>query len=348
MVDQSSLPFRMLCRQYDTNLCYTPMFHSKMFMEQSYRTEQWSTVPEDRPLFVQFCANDPDMLLAAALMVQKDCDAVDLNLGCPQGIARKGHYGAFLQEDPQLIFRLINTLAQNLTVPVTAKMRRLATIEETVRYAKMIESAGASVIAVHGRTRDQKGSGRADWEYIAAVKKAVSVPVIANGNIQFFGDVQRCIDATGVDAVMSAVSLLEDPALFSGTQVPPCQLARQLLGLTKTHKTGYTTKSIKSHLFRIFATVLEVHPDLREELGCIGCADYPAFYAKAYEFVQKIEELPPLPLLKPKEAGTVCKYHQRPGGCRNGSSCPDPHPQLPALPASDAGVAHVAKETPSD
>jgi tRNA-dihydrouridine synthase 1 len=100
----------------------------------------------DGPLFVQFCANDPDILLAAARMVEPFCDAVDLNLGCPQGIAKKGKYGAFLMDDLKLIERLVRTLDERLErVPITCKIRVFETVEKTVEYAKMVEAAGASV-----------------------------------------------------------------------------------------------------------------------------------------------------------------------------------------------------------
>ncbi|GKC51750.1 tRNA-dihydrouridine(16/17) synthase [NAD(P)(+)]-like protein [Tanacetum coccineum] len=99
MVDNSELPFRMLCRKYGATAAYTPMLHSRIFSEnQKYRSQEFTTCKEDRPLFVQFCANDPDTLLEAAKRVEAYCDYVDINLGCPQRIARRGNYGAFLMD----------------------------------------------------------------------------------------------------------------------------------------------------------------------------------------------------------------------------------------------------------
>ena len=130
----------------------------------------------DRPLIVQFCANDPDQLLTSAKVVEKHCDAIDLNLGCPQEIAKKGHYGSFLQDDWGLIYKLselflffrrrnqsidmsssVNILHVNLSIPVTAKFRVFPTVEKTVEYAKMLERAGAQIITCHGRIREQRG-----------------------------------------------------------------------------------------------------------------------------------------------------------------------------------------------
>lgn len=155
MVDQSELPYRMLTRKYGAHICYTPMFHSRLFSESaSYRQNMFKPCAADRPLVVQFCANNPDTLLKAAKYVEEHCDAVDINLGCPQGIARKGNYGSFLLEKTDLITSMIRTLKANLKVPVTCKIRCLPTEAQTLNLAKEIEKAGASLLTVHGRTRD--------------------------------------------------------------------------------------------------------------------------------------------------------------------------------------------------
>lgn len=228
-------------------LAYTPMFHARLFGDTAkYRDQHLQTSitkdaepvlptsPEtvrettpyldgnpsfDRPLFVQFCANDPNHLLSAAKLAAPHCDAVDLNLGCPQGIARKGHYGSFLQEDQELVHKLISTLSGELSVPVTAKIRILDSKENTLKYARNVLSAGASIITVHGRRREQKGhlTGLADWEYIRYLRDNLppETVIFANGNILEHGDIERCLAATGADAVMSAEGNLSDPAIFA-------------------------------------------------------------------------------------------------------------------------------------
>jgi tRNA-dihydrouridine synthase 1 len=236
-------------------LAYTPMFHARLFAENShYREKSFeptrlaaSQAPDqsppsgvdastsqihldgnpsiDRPLFVQFCANNPDTLLAAAKHVQPYCDAVDLNLGCPQGIARRGHYGAFLQEDKPLIYSMIRKLHEELDVPVTAKIRVLDTNKETLAYTQGLLDAGASIIAVHGRRREMKGhqTGLADWKIIRYLRDNLppDTVIFANGNILQHTDIARCLSETGADAVISAEGSLCDPSIFSAVPPPP-------------------------------------------------------------------------------------------------------------------------------
>ncbi|KAJ2906860.1 tRNA-dihydrouridine(16/17) synthase [NAD(P)(+)] protein-like protein [Zalerion maritima] len=261
MVDQSEFAWRMLVRSYlspeeqSNLLCYTPMFHARLFAEvPKYRSTHYEPTLEqvsnadisitsdkpkdaphldgnpdiDRPLLVQFCANDPNFLRQGAALVGPYCDGVDLNLGCPQGIARKGHYGAFLQEDQDLIRNIIKTIhdapESEIPIPVTAKIRILDTPEKTLTYARNVLSAGASILAVHGRQREQKGhlTGLADWAAIKRLRDEIPPEVVmfANGNILTHEDLDRCLEATGADGVLSAEGALSNPAIFSKPPSP--------------------------------------------------------------------------------------------------------------------------------
>jgi len=267
MVDGSELAFRMLTRKYGVTLAYTPMLHGKNFSEDpKYRQTFFTTCSDDRPLFAQFCANDPEILLSAARFVEDRTDAVDLNFGCPQGIARRGRYGAFLLEETDLVCSLVNVLHKHLKVPVTAKIRLLPDLQHTIHLAQRIQEAGASVLTVHGRTKEMKQqfTGLANWDAIKAIREKVDIPVISNGNIQYFQDVQSCLDHTGCCGVMSAEGLLANPALFGGPHPPhPVELAREYLTFADQYHApdGF----LKGHLFWILnpPKILAQNVDLR-------------------------------------------------------------------------------------
>ncbi|XP_071702859.1 uncharacterized protein [Rutidosis leptorrhynchoides] len=269
MVDNSELPFRILCRKYGAEAAYTPMLHSRIFSEnEKYRLQEFTTCKEDRPLFVQFCANDPDTLLEAARRVEAYCDYVDINLGCPQRIARRGNYGAFLMDKLPLIKSLVEKLAFNLHVPVSCKIRIFPDLQDTLNYAKMLEDAGCSLLAVHGRTRDEKDGKkiRANWDAIRAVKTALKIPVLANGNIRHMDDVQNCLDQTGADGVLSAESLLENPALFAGFKsVDQGDLVVEYLKLCEKYPVPW--RMIRSHVHKMLGEWFRVYPHVREDLN---------------------------------------------------------------------------------
>ena len=226
----------------------------------------------DRPLFVQFCANKPDELLEAAEYVAPYCDGVDLNLGCPQGIARSGHYGAFLQEDWETVHKLISRLHHDLSVPVTAKMRILDTREKTLEYAKMILSAGASILTVHGRLREQKGHnmGTADWSMIRYLRDNLppDTVIFANGNILNSTDIQACLDATGADGIMSAEGNLSDPTVFAS---PPSDTRNRDYWRGSSGLGGYRIDGVlRRYLDIIYRYVLDQEPPNRPSLYIPG------------------------------------------------------------------------------
>ncbi|CAK7909255.1 tRNA-dihydrouridine(16/17) synthase [NAD(P)(+)] [[Candida] anglica] len=283
MVDQSELAWRILSRRYGAELCYTPMFHARLFAnEPKYRDSMWSELDgdkeKDRPLIVQFCANDADYLLKAARFVEDKCDAVDLNLGCPQGIAKKGNYGAFLMDDWELVHKLIRNLHDNLKCPVTAKIRVYDDWEKSLEYAKLVLDAGAQFITIHGRTRDMKGqaTGLANWDLLRYLRDNLPEDQVffANGNILYPSDLQRCTDAVKCDAVMSAEGNLYNPAVFwTKTDDIDMQfrrvdkMLREYFEIVKEVPGEASRHAMKSHFFKLLHAFLNVHTELRPVIG---------------------------------------------------------------------------------
>jgi tRNA-dihydrouridine synthase 1 len=248
MVDQSDLPYRILCRRYGADLCYSQMLNVQTFIDHKhYRESNCATLPNrgEKPFIVQLAGHDPEKLLKVGREMQDCCDAIDINLGCPQGIARRGRYGAFLMEELDLLKDMVSTLAEGLDVPVTCKTRIYHDVERSIKLCETLVNAGASLLTIHGRTRNEKGewTGPANWDTLKKIKEhfAGRVPIIANGGIGDMDDVERCLDYTGCDGVMSSEGVLENPALFCrnidshGNFIDQVRLAREYIALAKVH-----------------------------------------------------------------------------------------------------------------
>ncbi|EFC41350.1 predicted protein [Naegleria gruberi] len=296
MVDQSEMAFRLLSKEYGATLAYTPMFHGMYFAyHKKYRARFYQFNPDlEGPVFAQFCTNDPETFVQCGKRVwdlsKQKISAIDLNLGCPQRIARRGRYGSFLMEDLQTVHSIINKAHLELPMPVTAKIRIFEDLELTMNYVKTVVDAGAQVLCVHGRTREQKGANQnyADWTVIRAIREQFpQIPMIANGNIRTFQDVQDCLEYTRVDAVMSGEGLLENPALFNGGQfVHPLDISDKYVNICKTHFPP-DHNNIKRHLFRILDKYIpEDRSDLR---GILGKASLWEHYREFVDYARKIE-----------------------------------------------------------
>jgi tRNA-dihydrouridine synthase 1 len=225
----------VLCLRHGASACWTEMFYSQRIIEdETYLPSVLQSCAEDRPLVVQVCGNDPATMAMAAVKIEEYCnsslhglDAIDVNLGCPQKRAKEGHYGSYLldRRDWELVESIVTAMASSAKVPISCKIRLLQTQAQTLEFARRLQRAGASLITVHGRQRGSQRHGRrgpADLHQVAAVKEALKIPVVANGNIRCPRDALRNLELTGADGVMSAEGILANPVLF--------QEARELAG----------------------------------------------------------------------------------------------------------------------
>lgn len=279
MVDQSELAFRMMTRQYGAGLTYTPMINSKVFVTSpQYRKENFYTAPGDDPLIAQFCGDDPEILVESAKYVQDCVSAVDINFGCPQGIARKGHYGSYLLQEPALCVKLVDAMVSHLECPVTVKMRLVnindAGFQDTINLISQFEAAGVDMLCIHVRTKEMNkdNTGPAIWDAAKLIKQRFSAfPIVCNGGINTFEDVVKCMDFTGCDGVMSSEAILEKPDLFCPqSNKSQDELAKEYLEYVAMYPVvakRWEARCVKSHMFRFLYAGLQRHVDLRDKLG---------------------------------------------------------------------------------
>ena len=203
----------------------------------------------------------------------------------------------------QLVKSLVEKLAINLNVPVSCKIRVFPKLEDTINYARMLEEAGCSLLAVHGRTRDEKDGKkfRADWKAIKAVKSALRIPVLANGNIRHMDDVKTCLEETSADGVLSAETLLENPALFAGFRtaewvddgeasnkdglLDQADLVVEYLKLCERYPVPW--RMIRSHVHKMLGEWFRIHPQVREDLN----AQSRLTFEFLHDIVNRLREL---------------------------------------------------------
>ncbi len=232
MAGVTDLPFRILCKEQGASLVYTEMISAKGIFYNNKNTEKlWEIDENERPAALQLFGSDPELMADMAAKIEhRNFDIIDINMGCPVPKVVNNGEGSALMKNPKLAGKIIETIVKKIDKPVTVKFRKgFANGEDTaVDFAKMAEASGASAVAVHGRTREQYYSGKADWDVIRRVKEAVSIPVIGNGDLFEPQDVKAMYEQTGADAFMFGRGVRGNPWLFSRTikymrtgEVPP-------------------------------------------------------------------------------------------------------------------------------
>ena len=245
MAGVSDLAFRTICREMGAGLTYTEMVSAKALVYQDGKTRELLRIGEsEHPSAAQVFGSDTECMAEAAALAYEisGVDIIDINMGCPVGKVVKSGDGSALMRDPDKAMLIIEDIVKSVPCPVTVKIRKgwdKGNVN-AVEFAKMAEAAGAAAIAVHGRTRVQMYSGKADLDIIREVKRAVNVPVLANGDVFTAEDAARILKYTGADMAMVGRGAFGNPwlfmqarALLAGEDVPPlppiCERAQTAL-----------------------------------------------------------------------------------------------------------------------
>lgn len=273
MAGVTDLAFRTLCREYGADYTVTEMISSKALMFNDKKTYALMRLGDgERPVGIQLFGSDPQCMAEGAQKVAEYAhpDVIDVNMGCPVGKVVSSGDGSALMKSPEKARNIIEAMVKAVDLPVTVKFRKGfdSGSVNAVEFAKLLEEAGASALCVHGRTRAQMYSGRADWDIIRDVKAAVSIPVAANGDVFTGGDARHILDYTGCDAVAIARGSLGAPWLFrdakralEGAEIPPAPKYSERVGIAK----------------RQFYLAAE---DRGEKVACLEARKHLAWYLK--------------------------------------------------------------------
>ena len=274
MAGVTDLPFRLLCKEQGAGLLCMEMVSAKAILYKNRNTESLLEIdPRENPVSLQLFGSDPEIISKIAHQIEdKPFDILDLNMGCPVPKIVNNGEGSALMKNPKLAGEIIRRTVRAIDKPVTVKIRKGFDGEHinAVEMAKIAEDAGAAAVAVHGRTREQFYSGKADWDIIRQVKEAVSIPVIGNGDLLTAEDVIAMEEQTGCDGFMIARGAQGNPWIF-----------RQILHYFETgeHLAKPTIEEVTQMILRHARMMLEFKG---EYIGIREIRKHAAWYTAGY------------------------------------------------------------------
>ena len=222
MAGVTDQPFRLLCREQGCGLLYTEMVSAKAILYNNKNTKELLRVEsKERPIAVQLFGSDPEIVSEMAAKIEDGpFDLIDFNMGCPVPKVVNNGEGSALMKNPQLIEKILSALTKKVKKPVTVKFRKGFDEHQinAVEIGKIAEQCGIAAVAVHGRTREQFYSGKADWQILRQVKEAIRIPVIGNGDIFTPKDAKQMLEETGCDGLMIGRGARGNPWIFGRIQ----------------------------------------------------------------------------------------------------------------------------------
>ncbi|KAK6437119.1 tRNA dihydrouridine synthase [Oleoguttula sp. CCFEE 5521] len=281
MVRYSKLPFRLLAREYNTDITYTPMILAHEFIRSSIardsdfttcELEQQST-PDggQHALIAQFASSDPTEFARAAELIAPWVDGVDLNCGCPQSWAIKEGIGCSLMHRPEVVAEMVKSAKARLgpSKTVSVKIRISKDLTETQRWISIVQASGADFITIHGRTKSQRSSTPPDYDAIRSLVAGAKVPILANGDANHPSVLAEIITKTGAAGTMSARGILENPTVYAGHAVTPVECVQKFTKYAVKHPIPFPL--LLHHLSEMTAGVEGMNK--KEKSKLMACRD---------------------------------------------------------------------------
>ena len=282
MAGVTDLPFRLLCMEEGAGLLCMEMISAKALQYKNRNTKALLAIhPKEYPVSLQLFGSDPYIISEMAKEIEElPFQILDINMGCPVPKVVKNGEGSALMKEPKLVYEIVNRTAKAIRKPVTVKIRKGFDDGHVnaAEIAKIIEEAGGAAVAVHGRTREQYYSGRADWEIIRQVKEAVSIPVIGNGDVVSGETAQAMMRQTGCDGVMIGRAAQGNPWIF-----------RELADYERTGKTAArpSKEELRAAMLRHVRLQIEFKGDY---LGIREMRKHVSWYTKGMEGSAKLRD----------------------------------------------------------